>query len=59
MHPTQNIRVLVCGSSYGATYLRAVTSFSKTATLVGILGKGGQHSLENAQRYHVPCFTSV
>ncbi|MET4696721.1 Gfo/Idh/MocA family oxidoreductase [Endozoicomonas lisbonensis] len=54
------MNILVCGTNYGATYLRAIASpFVQDFRLAGILSTGSQRSQELAQYFSVPHFTDL
>lgn len=57
------MNVLVCGTQYGSTYLRALSlSSTVSATplkLIGILSKGSQRSQTLAQQMGVPHYTQL
>lgn len=53
------MRVLVCGTNYGATYIRALASGHGNAQLGGILSTGSARSIAYAQQAQVPHFTSL
>ena len=53
------MRVLVCGSNYGATYIRALAGRRDGLILAGILSTGGAHSLAYAREARVPHFAGV
>ncbi|WP_329791364.1 Gfo/Idh/MocA family oxidoreductase [Lentzea sp. DG1S-22] len=48
-------RVLVCGTSFGRVYLRAVHD-DPTVELAGVLSRGSQASHRYADAYGVPCY---
>lgn len=48
-------RVLVCGTSFGRVYLRAVHD-DPTVELAGVLSKGSRASYRYADAYGVPCY---
>ncbi|TMP28593.1 siderophore-like synthase [Pseudoalteromonas rubra] len=54
------MKVLVCGTHYGSTYIRALTQFPQDSfTCVGVLSKGSEHSQQIAQQLGVPYYTDV
>ena len=60
------MKVLVCGTQYGSTYIRALTlnqqqsqSQPTSFSLTGILSKGSERSQTLAQQLNVPYFTDV
>lgn len=54
-------RVLVCGTNYGATYLRALTMAQRRSNLrlAGVLSRGSQRSRAYAHQYGVPHWCEV
>ncbi len=52
-------RVLVCGSNYGMTYVRALAQAPHRYTLAGILARGSRRSRQAAERSYVPLFDDV
>lgn len=52
------MRVLVCGTLYGSSYLRAITQTNQFF-LAGILSRGSQRSVQYASQLGVPHFTTV
>lgn len=55
MKPTTSPRVIVCGTSFGRVYLRAVHEDPSLA-LAGVLSKGSAASQGYADSYGVPCY---
>ncbi|KAF7774034.1 hypothetical protein PCIT_a0412 [Pseudoalteromonas citrea] len=54
------MNVLVCGTHYGSTYIRALTQFPQDSFLcAGILSKGSEHSQQIAKQIGVPYYTDV
>ncbi|WP_125560540.1 Gfo/Idh/MocA family oxidoreductase [Pseudoalteromonas rubra] len=54
------MKVLVCGTHYGSTYIRALTQFPQHSfTCVGVLSKGSEHSQQIAHQLGVPYYTDV
>ncbi|MCG7547503.1 Gfo/Idh/MocA family oxidoreductase [Pseudoalteromonas sp. Of7M-16] len=54
------MKVLVCGTHYGSTYIRALTQFSQhSLSCVGVLSKGSEHSQQIAKQIGVPYYTDV
>ncbi|GGS29385.1 Gfo/Idh/MocA family oxidoreductase [Actinokineospora fastidiosa] len=51
-------RVLVCGTSFGRVYLRAVHD-DPTVDLAGVLSRGSAASRQCADAYGVPCYRDV
>lgn len=52
------MRILVCGTNYGAAYIRAIAKGRGSDQLVGILSRGSQRSVELARKCSVPHYTS-
>ncbi|MFZ6757860.1 Gfo/Idh/MocA family oxidoreductase [Undibacterium sp. Ji50W] len=53
------MRVLVCGSNYGATYIRALAASQDNVRLAGILSTGSARSMAYAHQAQVPHYTDV
>lgn len=54
------MNILVCGTHYGSTYVRALTHFPQEQfKLKGILSRGSERSLTMAQQLSVPHFSTV
>ena len=53
------MRILVCGTNYGSSYVRAIGKGRSSQQLVGILSRGSRRSLELAHGCGVPHYTSV
>lgn len=54
------MNVLVCGTHYGSTYIRALTQFPQdNFNCVGVLSKGSEHSQKLALQLGVPYYTDV
>jgi thiazolinyl imide reductase len=53
------LRVVVCGTSFGRFYLRALRRLPNDFQLVGILAKGSAYSATCAEEHGVPLFTAV
>lgn len=53
------MKVLVCGTNYGATYIRALASAPQNLSLAAILSTGSQRSMEYAAQLQVPHFTQI
>ncbi|MFZ6720543.1 Gfo/Idh/MocA family oxidoreductase [Undibacterium sp. Ji49W] len=53
------MRVLVCGSNYGATYIRALAASQDSVRLAGILSTGSARSLAYARQTQVPHYTDM
>jgi len=52
------MRILVCGTNYGASYIRAIAMGRSSDQLVGIVSLGSRRSLELARKCSVPHYTS-
>ncbi|ETF00252.1 thiazolinyl imide reductase [Advenella kashmirensis W13003] len=53
------IRVVVCGTTFGQTYLSGIAMLPGEFRLAGILARGSDFARQCAQRYRVPLYTSV
>ncbi|MGI9273925.1 MAG: Gfo/Idh/MocA family oxidoreductase [Endozoicomonas sp.] len=53
------MKVLVCGTNYGATYLRALSMGDPGLSAAGILSTGSERSRAYASGLNIPHFTSV
>lgn len=53
------VRVLVCGTNYGATYLRALAGAPNDIVLAGILSTGSARSCALAQQWQVTHHTAL
>jgi len=53
------MKVLVCGTNYGATYIRALATAPQNLSLAAILSTGSQRSLAYAAQLQVPHFTQI
>jgi thiazolinyl reductase component of yersiniabactin synthetase len=53
------MKILVCGSNYGATYIRALAASQDAIQLAGILSTGSARSLAYAQHANVAHFTHI
>jgi thiazolinyl imide reductase len=54
------MKVLVCGTHYGSTYIRALTQFPQDSfSCAGILSKGSEYSQQIAKQIRVPYYTDV
>ena len=53
------LRILVCGSNYGRTYLDAITAQPAEYELAGLLAKGSERSVAVAERHGARLFRSV
>lgn len=55
----KRLKVIVVGAKFGEVYLQVLLRRKDLVDVVGILGKGGQHSLECSTKYNIPLYTSV
>ena len=53
------LRVVVCGTKFGAYYVQAILNLPSHYRLVGILSKGSKQSEELANTFNVPLYTDV
>ncbi|WP_319491620.1 bifunctional Gfo/Idh/MocA family oxidoreductase/class I SAM-dependent methyltransferase [uncultured Desulfobacter sp.] len=53
------IKTVVCGSTFGQFYLKALEAYSKQFELVGILAKGSKRSKECAKHYGIDLYTDI
>ncbi|MCL1048374.1 Gfo/Idh/MocA family oxidoreductase [Shewanella abyssi] len=53
------MNVLVCGTNYGATYIRALATQPQNLNLAGILSTGSKRSMEYAAQFQVAHFTQI
>ncbi|ACJ28535.1 Siderophore-like synthase protein, putative [Shewanella piezotolerans WP3] len=53
------MKVLVCGTNYGATYIRALATQPQNLSLAAILSTGSQRSKQYAAQLQVPHFTQI
>lgn len=53
------LRVVVCGTKFGAYYLQAILNLPSHYKLVGILSRGSKQSQEIANTLNVPLYTTV
>ena len=53
------MRILVCGTNYGSSYVRAIGKGRSSHQLVGVLSRGSRRSLELARACNVPHYTSA
>ncbi|TAN49680.1 MAG: siderophore-like synthase [Methylococcaceae bacterium] len=53
------MKILVCGTNYGSTYIRALAGGHGGARLAGILSTGSERSLAYARQAQVPHYTGV
>ncbi|MTI60080.1 MAG: thiazolinyl imide reductase [Firmicutes bacterium] len=59
MSGRKKLRVIVCGTTFGRMYLRAIEQLNSKFKLVGILARGSSHSVECAKKYNVPLYTDI
>ncbi|GAB4197755.1 MAG: hypothetical protein Tsb002_32190 [Wenzhouxiangellaceae bacterium] len=53
------MKILVCGTNYGSTYIRALTMAHDGLQLGGVLSRGSTRSRRYAQSYGVPHYSRV
>jgi len=53
------LRTVVCGATFGQTYLNGIASLPEHFELAGILSRGSAFAYECAQRYRVQLYTTV
>lgn len=53
------LRVVVCGATFGQTYLSGIATLPNEFRLAGVLARGSAFARHCAQRYQVPLYTSV
>ena len=53
------LRAVVCGTTFGQTYLNGLASLPEHFELAGVLARGSAFARVCAARYGVPLFTSV
>ncbi|MBB5158992.1 Gfo/Idh/MocA family oxidoreductase [Saccharopolyspora phatthalungensis] len=53
------LRVLVCGTTFGQSYLAALARLPDEFELAGVLGRGSGRSADTARRAGVPLYTDV
>lgn len=53
------MNILVCGTNYGATYLRALSMGDPDLQLAGIMSQGSERSVGYADHLRVPHYTSI
>ncbi|SBS25208.1 Oxidoreductase family, NAD-binding Rossmann fold [Marinomonas spartinae] len=53
------MRILVCGTNYGSTYIRALAMSHGSMTLVGILSTGSARSKAYAQHVQIPHYSNI
>ena len=56
---SKKINAIVCGTTFGKYYLKALKRANKDFNVVGILGKGSKRSKRVALSYKVPLYSSV
>lgn len=49
----KRLKVIVVGAKFGEVYLQVLLRRKDLVDVVGILGKGGQHSLECSTKYNI------
>lgn len=53
------LHVIVCGTTFGQTYLSAIASLPEHFRLAGVLARGSAFARHCAQKHRVPLYTSV
>ncbi|WP_168200669.1 Gfo/Idh/MocA family oxidoreductase [Allokutzneria sp. NRRL B-24872] len=53
------MKVLVCGTTFGQSYLAAIAQLAGNFELAGVLGRGSERSVATAHRAGVPLYTAV
>ncbi|GAA4004629.1 hypothetical protein GCM10022247_27070 [Allokutzneria multivorans] len=53
------MKVLVCGTTFGQSYIAAVAQLAGRYELAGVLGRGSERSVDTARRAGVPLYTAV
>lgn len=53
------LRVVVCGTTFGRVYLKAIERLGDAFQLVGVLASGSAHSRRLAREYGVPLYREV
>jgi len=53
------LNVLVCGTTFGRVYLKAIAALPEQFRLVGILARGSEHSKAVAAEYDVPLYQQL
>ena len=53
------MKVLVCGTTFGQSYIAAIAQLPDRFELAGILGRGSVRSADTARRAGVPLYTAV
>jgi len=56
---SSRLRAIVCGATFGQTYLNGIARLPEHFDLVGILARGSAFAHECAKRYRVPLYTTV
>jgi len=51
---SSRLRAIVCGATFGQTYLNGIARLPEHFDLVGILARGSAFAHECAKRYRVP-----
>lgn len=55
----KRLKIVVVGAKFGEIYLQTMLKRKDLFEVVGILGKGGQHSSECSIKYNIPLYTSA
>lgn len=56
---TKPLRIVVCGTTFGRVYLKAITAMPTFFCLVGIVARGSAHSRKVAASYGVPVYSNI
>ena len=55
----KKLKVIVCGSTFGQLYLKALRSSPEKFQLIGILGTGSDRTLRCAEEYNIKVYKSI
>lgn len=58
-HPEHRLKLLLCGSNYGASYVPALDGPTSAFELAGVLAKGSERSVRLAAAKNVPLWSRV
>lgn len=58
-YKVKKLRVIVCGSTFGQYYIRALQTVPDEFEVVGLLANGSNRSKLCADFYHVPLYTQI
>lgn len=56
---SEKLNVIVCGTTFGEYYLKALKRADKDFNIVGIVGKGSERSKRVASKYEVPLYSRI